>query len=503
MIQAAGRPTVLIVDDEEVGRVLLEGALEGENYRLLTAASGADAVAMAREQLPDVIVLDVVMPGVSGYDVCRQLRSDDRLGQVPILFLTALKDFPSRQEGLAAGADEFLTKPVDVVELRTRLQTITRLNRFRLLAEERERFETVFEHSPDAIVIAAPDGRILAANRNAGEVGLAAGPEHSRTLFENFPDAADQEGLQGVFAHVLQTGLRGGPLTAALAGRDGRRLLEITASRLPWRGRAVVELTLRDITEKRRMEAWLMRSQRIDLLGQFASEIVHDVNNMLAAITLGTARLAADPNEEVRRDAARIEETTVRAGAVLRRILQFARGAADNFITADLAVSVATCMGMIDQALGRKIKLFCPSAVTGLQVKLDENQLHQLLLNLCVNARDAMGGAGAIEISVFYRELSAADSARIGQGSRVGAFGVLCVRDRGAGMTEEVKNRLFEPFFTTKSSGRGTGLGLAAVARIVQAHGGFVGVNSELGVGTSMECHFPLVEGCRPGPVQA
>ncbi len=475
--------------------MVLEEALESENYRLLVAKTGPEALALARADHPDVIILDVMMPEVTGYDVCRELRQDGLLNQVPILFLTALQDRGSRQLGLEAGADEFLNKPVDLIELKMRLHNITRLNRFRQLSEERERFEAVFAHSPDGIVVLDAGGQVLLANRACAEFGLApAAPDGATDFYARFT-AADQTALRALAEEALRTGQRCGPIDAAWDGAmESGRTVEITAGSLPWSGRRAVQLTLRDITAKKEMESWLTRSQRIELLGQFSSEIVHDVNNLLAVVTFHAALMADKAPAAARVHAVKIEETAMRAAVTLRRILQFARGSDGERQRRQLDAAAAAGTTLIGESLGRDIQLSFQAEAAGLEVTLDENQLHQVIMNLCVNARDAMDGRGRIEVTVARADVRPEMVARLGRGARAGSFGVVRVRDFGTGMTDAVKARLFDPFFTTKAPGKGTGLGLAAVLRILSSHQGFVSVDSTLGVGTCFTCHFPLAE---------
>jgi DNA-binding response OmpR family regulator len=133
--------TILIVDDEAVMRDTLEGLLLAQNYNLALAGNGAEALAKAAELTPDLILLDVMMPDMDGFEVCQRLRTDPLLAEVPIIMVTALDDRESRLQGIKAGADDFVTKPFDVVELQARVQTITRLNRYRRLLMERNKFE--------------------------------------------------------------------------------------------------------------------------------------------------------------------------------------------------------------------------------------------------------------------------------------------------------------------------------------------------------------------------
>ncbi|HET7143269.1 MAG TPA: response regulator, partial [Anaerolineales bacterium] len=121
---------ILIVDDEPAGRQTLESILEGQGYRLEMAENGLEALEKAGQLLPDVILLDVMMPGMDGFEVCRRIRSNPALAEIPIIFLTALDDRQSLLDGLASGADDYITKPYDRFELRARLLGITRLNRY-------------------------------------------------------------------------------------------------------------------------------------------------------------------------------------------------------------------------------------------------------------------------------------------------------------------------------------------------------------------------------------
>jgi CheY-like chemotaxis protein len=159
--------TVLIVDDEPVGRETMEALLVGRGYHLVFASNGSEALAQAIHHAPDLILLDVMMPGMDGYEVCRRLRSDPLLAEVPIVMVTALDDQDSRLQGIEAGADDFISKPFHRAELRARVQTITRLNRYRRLLAERARFEWVVEQAESGFVIVDKHDRVQYANHQA------------------------------------------------------------------------------------------------------------------------------------------------------------------------------------------------------------------------------------------------------------------------------------------------------------------------------------------------
>jgi DNA-binding response OmpR family regulator/signal transduction histidine kinase len=159
--------TILIVDDEPTSRQALESLLMNQGYRLVFAGTGKDALEQASQHTPDLILLDVMMPGMDGFEVCRKLRATPSLREVPIVLVTSLDDRDARLEGIEAGADEFISKPFDRVELRTRVRTITRLNRYRRIQEERVRFKWVVEHANDGFVIVDSQGLVRYANRQA------------------------------------------------------------------------------------------------------------------------------------------------------------------------------------------------------------------------------------------------------------------------------------------------------------------------------------------------
>jgi two-component system, cell cycle response regulator len=156
--------TILIVDDEPAGRETLAALLLTQGYQLAFAAGGGEALRQAAEIQPDLILLDVMMPGMDGFEVCRRLRADPALGEVPIILLTALDDRADRLSGIEAGADDFVSKPFDRVELRARVRTIMRLNRYRRLLAERGKLARVIEFAPDGLLIVDQTGLIALAN---------------------------------------------------------------------------------------------------------------------------------------------------------------------------------------------------------------------------------------------------------------------------------------------------------------------------------------------------
>src|SRR4030066_179224 len=159
--------TVLIIDDEPAAREAVEALLAAEGYQLEFAADGLQGLARATELYPDIILLDVMMPGIDGFEVCRRIRVDPVLAEVPVVMITALDDQASRLRGIDAGADDFISKPFDKSELRTRVRAICRLNRFRLLLAEKIRFQWIIEQSQEGYIVLNQEGKIRYANPSA------------------------------------------------------------------------------------------------------------------------------------------------------------------------------------------------------------------------------------------------------------------------------------------------------------------------------------------------
>jgi PAS domain S-box-containing protein len=248
--------TILIVDDEAVGRELLAALLEPQGYQLRFASNGPDALAQAAAQPPDLILLDVMMPVMDGFEVCRRLRADVLLREVPVVMLTALDDRVSRLRAIEAGVDDFIPKPFDRVELRARVRTITRLNRYRHLLAERAKFARVVELAPDGMLILNGEGAIVLAN--PAMLHLLGASQETDMLgrrLETFvvPELRDEcrERVRVVAAEAAAV-VR---FESVLIHLDKTRLpVEMHAGSFAWDGQPAVQIIARDIGERKRAE---------------------------------------------------------------------------------------------------------------------------------------------------------------------------------------------------------------------------------------------------------
>jgi PAS domain S-box-containing protein len=251
---------------------------------------------------------------------------------------------------------------------------------------------------------------------------------------------------------------------------------------------------MRDMTEQKALEEQILRNQRMDSIGALAGGIAHDLNNVLAPIMMGVDLLKGDKNNDPRR--AKILETihisTRRGAELVRQVLSFARGADGTRAAVPVLPLIHDLEMITTETFDRNIRtqVEVPDGIWAL--KGDATQVHQVLLNLAVNARDAMPGGGLLSIRASNLEVDAAYALRSPE-AKVGRYVLLEVADTGHGMAPEVRARIFEPFFTTKEPGKGTGIGLATVHGIIKSHGGFLEVESEFGRGTTFRVFFPAM----------
>jgi two-component system, cell cycle sensor histidine kinase and response regulator CckA len=375
------------------------------------------------------------------------------------------------------------------------------------LRESEERYRSIVDSVDDAIFVHAwESGAILDVNRRAEEMYRA--PRQALLAAGIAPLCA------GVPPHALEDAAR----WLARARVEGPQRFEWHARRsdgqLFWVEVAIRTATLggaprlvvavRDISERRRAEeerAALQRrldeGQRLEAIGRLAGGVAHDFNNLLTPI-LGEAEAALDVlghGHPVAPELRGILEAAGRAGALTRQLLAFGRRQVLQERLVDLNAEVTTLHAMLRRVIGEDVVVRLALAPGPVAVRADPAQVQQVLLNLAVNARDAMPSGGVLTLAT--RVVPAAEVATAG-GAPPRDLVELTVADTGVGMSEEVRDRIFEPFFTTKAPGHGTGLGLATVLGVVQQHGGSVDVHSTPGGGTAFRILLPRAEGALP-----
>jgi len=368
----------------------------------------------------------------------------------------------------------------------------------KLAEEERERLAAILEATTDFVGIADPQGRVLFLNR-AGRKVLGMGPDEDVSRLQM------AEGHSGWARKVsLETGIpaavRDGVWTGETAFLDGKgREVPFSQVILAHKGPdgqvAFISTIARDLSEQKNLEAQLRQAQKMEAIGQLAGGVAHDFNNLLGVIGGYGELLLKDigPQHPARGRAEQILKATDRAAALTRQLLVFSRKQVLQPRLLDLNAVLANIGKMLRRLIGEDIELVTVFKEGLWRTMADPGQIEQVIVNLAVNARDAMPGGGKLVLETANEELDEG-YARSHAGARPGPHVMLAVSDTGHGMDAETLGHIFEPFFTTKEPGKGTGLGLATVYGIVRQSGGHVNVYSEPGRGSSFKVYLPRAE---------
>ncbi len=509
---------ILIVDDERHNRRLLEVMLTPGGFLLLTAASGEEALAIVAQQPPDIILLDVMMPGMDGYQVASRIKGNLATKNIPIIMVTALDDRNARMLGLSAGAEDFVTKPVDRAELGVRVRNLLRLKAYgdyydkyshRLegevgsrtadLVESERLYRSTFDAAPVGIVHVGLDGQWLRVNQRLCELLGYSREELQSSAVQELLQSEEVAGEAESFRQMA-----GGTLDRHVVDekryrrRDGSVVwarVNISVHRDANGHSQHFISVIEDITQRRTLEAQVRQAGKMDAIGRLASGVAHDFNNVLTVI-LGFCDLLLadfDPADPRQADISEIQKAGASAAGLTRQLLAFSRKEIIEPMLLDLNVVVADMRAMLGRLIREDVKVVLGLGPGLAPVKADRGQMEQIVLNLAVNAHDAMPGGGTLTIETANVELDE-HHPKTDFAVEPGPYVMLTVTDTGAGMSPQVLARLFEPFFTTKALDKGTGLGLATVHGIVMRSGGSVTVDSEVGRGTSFKVYFPRAD---------
>ena len=472
-----------VLQNDGVASVMSRVATETE-FRAALQAGGQD-----------LILSDYSLPGYDGLAAIRlaqQLQPD-----VPFIFVSGSISEEKAIELLSSGAMDYVRSnsigrivPSIVRALR---EGETRVQRKRAELKIREQ-AALIDITRDAILVHDLQQRIRFWNKGAERLyGWTEAEAVGRTASELLHPKGFQE-----FPHFLQTAATKGDWSGELtqSAKDGRGLT--VESRWTFirdaEGQPAGLLVVNsDITERKKIEAQFLRSQRMESIGTLAGGIAHDLNNVLAPILMATHILKArHPEEASRRLIQTLENSTLRGAGIVKQVLTFARGLEGDHAPIHSRLLVQGMVSIVRETFPKSLNYHSDAPDNLWLINGDVTQLDQVLLNLCVNARDAMPGGGTLSLSAQNITVDE-HFAQMNRHARPGPYVVFLVRDTGTGIPPEILDKIFEPFFTTKEVGKGTGLGLSTVMGIVKSHGGFLDIDSKLGIGTTFKVYFPAL----------
>jgi PAS domain S-box-containing protein len=510
----AGPARIVLADDNADMREYVARLLTGGGYQVEAVADGRSALETVRASPPDLVLADVMMPGLDGFELLRALRSAE-LGDVPVILLSARAGEDARVEGLEAGADDYLVKPFSGRELLSRVDSHIRLQQVRREASEalgasRMELQTLLNEAPIGVVLIDGDFRIREVNPAArpsfGDLPGLIGRDFGEVMRILWTQPYAEEVI-AIYRHTLETG-KPYYTPERIERRLDRGVTEyyewqVNRIPLPEGGYGVV-CYFRDISAQvwaraaaAESQAQLRQAAKMEAIGRLAGGLAHDFNNQLYAVG-GFANFVARENSlspQARHDVLEIQKAAERMASLTRQLLAFSRQQVLQPETLDLNEAVRETQSMLQRLLGSHIPIEATLASEPLWTKVDRSQLLQVLMNLAINARDAMPEGGQLALTTGLRAFEREEFSPFA-GTKVapGRYAVLTATDSGTGIAAADLPHIFEPFFTTKEIGQGTGLGLATVLGIVSQSQGHVWAESapDGAPGSRCCCRSPL-----------
>jgi hypothetical protein len=493
---------LLLVDDDEDDYILTRdwfSEIEGVKFELEWLTSYDAAVEAIAQNQHDVYLLDYRLGERNGLELLREAVANGC--KAPIILLTGQGDHEVDVEAMKAGAADYLDKSQLGAPL---LERSIRYAIERKQAEQKIREQAaLLDVATDAILVQDLENQILFWNKGAERLyGWKSVDALGQNAWELLYRKSSPK-LKQIQKTFDQKGEWQGELHQAT--KDGKKI--IVASRwtlvrdVEEKPKSILVVNT-DITQKKQLEAQFLRAQRMESIGTLAGGIAHDLNNVLAPILMTAQLLETQLHDEQSKRLLPILVTNAKRGAALvKQVLSFARGLESKCTTLQVKHLISEIKQIVQETFPKSIEIYTNIRQDLGTVSGDATQLHQVLINLCVNARDAMPHGGIL--SIFAENLFIDENyARLNFDAKVGSYIVVTVADTGNGIPAEILDRIFEPFFTTKEIGKGTGLGLSTVLGIVKSHGGFVNVSSEVGRGTQFKVYLPVAEATQTEPVE-
>ena len=496
---------ILHLEDDPNDAALVQATLEGEGIICATTCvqSRADFVTALEQGGIDLVLSDFSLPAFDGLSAVEIVRA--RWPDLPVILVSGSLGEERAIDSLKSGATDYVLKErlarlgPAVCRAMQEVEEHTESRRVEAkLRETEQRLQIVFSESPLGIALVGMDGRPLLANAALEKMLGYTGGELCQMQFIEFTHPDDCAADQALYRQLIEGARTSYQVEKRYLHKDGQVVwgrLSVSAARTAADHAEFAIAMVEDITERRQLETQFIEVQKMEVLGQLAASIAHDFNNILSVI-MGYSNLITTVvglDGLLKKYAEEIRLASERAAGLTRQLLVFSRKQTVQPVVLEFNDVVQDLDKMLQRLVGENITMtIAPGKSTG-RIKADAGYVGQVLMNLVVNARDAMPNGGQLSIATSNVTLDESH-ARNHKGAIPGNYVMLSVSDTGTGMSAEVQKHLFEAFFTTKPSGKGTGLGLTTCQTIVQQSGGHIGVYSEVGKGTTFKVYFPRVD---------
>ena len=526
---------ILLVDDDPGNLAILSNALKQE-YTLMVVTNGFDALHLAAgSKPPDLILLDIVMPGMDGYEVCRHLKADTASRDIPVIFITGMCETRGETRGFEMGAVDYITKPFNLEIVEARIKTHLQLRKMQIdldtlvkkrtrelektneiLREEiqqrrkaeknetlaKARYQFLYHSTPVMMQSIDANGRLTGVNDHwLNKLGYQLEEVVGKKYIEFLTPLSRQLAVEEILPELFGKGVVENVefqmekknnetidvLLTAILEKDDEEKEHFLAFA------ADITQKKQSETEKKFLEAQLWQAQKMEAIGYLAAGIAHDFNSLLFII-LGFAQLAvnsADEGGDVKKELNEIMKACHRAEALTSHILTSCRKTDIQKMPLPVAPMLKETIKFIRAGLPPTIRIKQRIQVSESMINADPTQMHQVIMNLCTNAAHAMKEKGGV-LEISLDELHIREASDMpGHDAVPGKYYRLVVHDTGHGIPKAIMDKIFDPLFTTKKQGEGTGLGLSMVHGIIKEMNGSILISSEPEKGTRVEVLLP------------
>jgi two-component system, cell cycle sensor histidine kinase and response regulator CckA len=494
---------ILLVDDTEQNLEVLGNILSENQYDLAIATNGIEAIDLVHSKIPDLILMDIMMPEMDGIETCQRLKQNDRTKNIPVIFLTAKVEAEDILKGFLVGGIDYITKPFRKEELLARVSTHVKLQKTqKALSDSEKKLRNLVDNSEDGIILLNEDGLIVEWNPKMEKMtGLFLSEVIDSPFHDIFYKILDikldkiiEQKFKNDFKNMLITGeisnnYKNQEIT--IINIDGTRsILENSFFTIETEKGYMVGANFRDVTVRKRIQEEIEKIQKLEAIGTLAGGIAHNFNNLMQGI-LGNIELAlvnVEENGKTFNLLISALKSVPRARDLTNELITFARGGVPLKKKINLLNILDVILGEFPETPGLRIENRIAEDLW--EIEADSSQIKQALNNIILNAAQAMPKGGTVIIKAV--NITENETRQIPIVIQKEKYIKISIKDEGIGIPRENYTKIFDPFFTTSMATR-KGLGLSVSHSIIRRHEGYIDFTSEISSGTTFNVYLPAV----------